>query len=465
MARPSLVKNTLLLSAGEALRVLINFIAVPLFSSWLSTGDYGTFDLVITYVSLFIPFITLANSESLFRLGVETKDKSELEGLINTSLLIDAIGYGCVALAVAILSVFASSNLAIPFLLLLAGQVGLEHLRGCMRALRKLNLYALANAISSIAIFVSVSVLVFILKQGLSGILYGYAIGNLVGCVAALVLMNYRDYFNPSSASFGEAKRMLAYSLPLVPNNISWWVINVSDRSMIGLMIGSAANGIYAVACKVPNLCSTVFSVFGISWQEAATDMADTRERNAYYNEIFNKTTVVMLSLCAVVLMLTYPLFDLFFDPRYHEATVYVPILVTSVAMNSIGLYFGGIQISLKRPKENGLTTAIGAVVNVLLNIFLIPVFGIFAAAFSTLAANAIIAFTRYWHLKSDIRFSYNRSSVCAIFIYCLFIIWSYFTTSYAIFAIGFVAAACFFIIVNNEFLRRLSQRLSRMIH
>ena len=136
MARPSLVKNTLLLSAGEALRVLINFIAVPLFSSWLSTGDYGTFDLVITYVSLFIPFITLANSESLFRLGVETKDKSELEGLINTSLLIDAIGYGCVALAVAILSVFASSNLAIPFLLLLAGQVGLEHLRGCMRALR-----------------------------------------------------------------------------------------------------------------------------------------------------------------------------------------------------------------------------------------------------------------------------------------------------------------------------------------
>ena len=76
-----------------------------------------------------------------------------------------------------------------------------------------------------------------------------------------------------SSISFETVKQLVAYSYPLIPNNICWWIINVSDRTLINIFLGAAANGIYAIACKIPNFCASVFNVFNISWQEAAIDM------------------------------------------------------------------------------------------------------------------------------------------------------------------------------------------------
>lgn len=464
MVKTNLVKNTLLLAVGEGLRVLINFIAVPLFSSWLSTGDYGTFDLVVTYVSLFIPFVTLANSESLFRLGVETEDDADLSGLIGTSLLIDVIGFSCVALCVIILSFFVHSSILLPFLFMLAGQVGLDHFRGCTRALRKLSYYAFANVIASLGNFIAVAVLVFFLRLGLLGILCGSAVGNIAGCVAAFFLVRYWEHVSLQNATINKAKEMLSYSLPLVPNNISWWIINVSDRSMIGFAVGSVANGIYAVACKVPNLCTSIFGVFGVSWQETASDLVGSEERNSYYNSVLNKTIKTMLSTCAVVLTLTFPLFDLMFELRYHDAMLYVPILVTSVAFNSLALYFGGIQISLKRPKENGITTMLGAIANVVINAIFIPFFGIFAAATSTLVANAVIFFSRYWRLRFDIPFQLERDTVYSIIVYILFFAASYFVSSYLLFFPVFAGALLYFFLTNQDFLKMLVQKVSRII-
>lgn len=71
----SLMKNTILLSLGAILTKGLSFILVPFFSRWLTTEDYGTFDLMGTYVSLLIPLITVACGEAIFRFSVNSDDE------------------------------------------------------------------------------------------------------------------------------------------------------------------------------------------------------------------------------------------------------------------------------------------------------------------------------------------------------------------------------------------------------
>ena len=58
---------------------------------------------------------------------------------------------------------------------------------------------------------------------------------------------------------------MYQYSIPLVPNGISWWIVNVSDRTIITAIIGTAANGIYAVSNKFPTILSSLLGIFNLS--------------------------------------------------------------------------------------------------------------------------------------------------------------------------------------------------------
>ena len=63
---------------------------------------------------------------------------------------------------------------------------------------------------------------------------------------------------------------MIVYSFPLIPNKVSWTIINLSDRIILMNMIGSEATGLYAVSYKFPNLMDTVYGFFYQSWKESS---------------------------------------------------------------------------------------------------------------------------------------------------------------------------------------------------
>ena len=109
---------------------------------------------------------------------------------------------------------------------------------------------------------------------------------------------------------------------------------------------------------------------------------------------------------------LNYFLFNYIFELRYFDAKLYSPILISVVIFGSLTQYFGGIQISFKRTKENDVTTMIGAVVNVVIDLVLIKSIGLYAAALSTIMANIVVCVLRYIRLNADIHFKLERKSV-----------------------------------------------------
>lgn len=452
----SLLKNTFLLSFGALLTKGLSFVLVPFFSRWLSTEEYGTFDLMGTYVSLLIPLITLACGEAIFRFSVDSDDESRKKAYVTNGLFI-LIGNLILAIAVAgTLNVILGIDLLIPFFLLLIGELLNNHLQAYLRAMRHLDIYSFGSAITTIGFGVFVFLFVRVLNLGLSGMMYGYAAGYLLGDLVLLAWSKYWRYISLKSISFRKIKELISYSYALIPNSLSWWVLNVSDRLIIKYFLGAVANGIYAIAYKIPNLCSAIFGMFSISWQQQASIMTDEQEKKRYFQKVYNQTLSILLSLCAGILSCNFLFFNYIFDKKYYEAHLYAPILATAIVFMSMSQFFGGIQISLKRPKENGITTIIGAAVNLFVNIVLIKFIGLYAAAISTLASNIVVTEIRKKRLRNVYDFSIEKRNYINFAIFAYFFVMSYIITNAWLNIVNFVLACIFCFVINKDLIAKI---------
>ncbi len=459
-----LAKNTMLLSIGVLLINLLQFLMVPLFSAWLSAEEYGTFDLFVTYVSMLLPIVNLASGEALFRFSIDVDKLEEKKIYISNGLAIVCIGMFVFTVAIAIALCITHRWILISFYFLLLGQVLNSYCQSFLRGIKKLNIYSFCSAITAIFIAIAVTVFVRMLNYGVHGIVLGYAVGYIVGDILILVSSKYYKYFSLSCIKLQEMKRMIEYSLPLIPNNLSWWVMNASDRWIISVFLGTASNGIYAIAYKIPSVCASVFGMFNISWQDSASEVVNAQDRDAYYNSVYKNSLRMLLTICCCVLSVNFILFDYIFDVKYHDGYMYTPILLTATVFSSIAQYYGGIMISFKEPKSNGYTTVIGAVVNVVIHVILINFIGLFAAAISTLISNMVVCVLRKRKLSKNVKFDFGKKVYLFWLVYAYFLAFVYIDVNYYFRWLNIVTAIILFIMFNKKMISLIIEKIGCVI-
>ena len=112
-------------------------------------------------------------------------------------------------------------------------------------------------------------------------------LANLIGTCYLLVIIRQKKRIRLLHGETHQSLRsdMLRYAIPLLPNNIAWWVLNVSDRTIISMFIGAAANGMYAIANKFAFVPSILFGIFNMSWSESASLHITSRDRDVFFFE------------------------------------------------------------------------------------------------------------------------------------------------------------------------------------
>jgi O-antigen/teichoic acid export membrane protein len=118
-------------------------------------------------------------------------------------------------------------------------------------------------------------------------------------------------------------------------------------------------------------------------------------------------------------------LFEFVFDKKYFSAYQYVPLLMLSTIIATISIFFGGIQIGLKNPKANGISTVVGAAVNVLIHLCLVKAIGLYAAVVSTLISQIVVCCLRKIMLKKYINIKIKFKNYKYLILLCYFIICS----------------------------------------
>lgn len=180
---------------------------------------------------------------------------------------------------------------------------------------------------------------------------------------------------------------MLSYSWPMVPNNLSLWVLNLSDRLVITVALGIEANAIYAVANKMPTIFSSFQSTFIMAWQESASLAVEDDDKALYYSQMCDWVYRLLTGLMSVLIMCTPIIWQILIHGDYDEAYVQLPVLYIGVMFSCMSSTLGGIYIAHMKTKSVGITSMCAAAINFLIDICFVNLIGIWAGSISTMVS------------------------------------------------------------------------------
>jgi O-antigen/teichoic acid export membrane protein len=427
-----MLKSAIVLSIGTFFSKAIVFITAPVFSYWLSVEEYGTFDLIISYASLIIPFISLCCGEALFRFLIDDDSEYNKKIVTTNGLLIITVNFFVFFTLLLIIGNFVSQSvLAILFQFSMYVLVGTIHgfVLQFLRGIKKLSIYSAASLLFSVIISAGAVAFVYALKLGFSGILLAHITAYFISIVFVCFTAKMNRFISVQAVSLGKIKNIIKYSVPMIPNYISWWVINASDRSIIQLFLGLSYNGIFAVAHKIPGICSVLFQILHISSQENISENINESGMDAYLNKLYNAVIQVLISVCCVVLSFNHIFFTYIFKQDYFTAFYHTPILISAVIFSSIANFFGSVFIGLKDTKKVGFTTSMAALINILVHLGMIKFSGLYAASISTLLAGIFLLIIRYKMLSKYVKLRISGKTIIYCIVYCFFLIFAYVNT------------------------------------
>lgn len=417
----ALAKNTLILSIGTFQSKLTTFITLPILTGCLTTAEYGTYDLITTLVSLFLPAVTLQIQAGAFRFLIDRRDNKEETDKIVTNIFAFIITISVVALLVLffVLSGISSSTkwlICIYFfvdILVLATQQ-------IIRGFSKNKLYSASSVLQSVINMVLLAFVVYAGNQGLDGVLISITLATLAGLALLVIRGKLLSHIHLSLISGSVIKELLAYSWPLVPNSLSNWVLNFSDRAVLTMFLGVEANAVYAVAYKIPSLLYSVQGTFTFAWQENASLASSDDDVIDYYSHMFDEIFCILTGVLAILIAATPILFWILVRSDYSGSYNQMPILFMGMFFSCLSGFMGGIYTAHKKTKSIGITTVVAACINLAIDLLLVNIIGMYAASISTLIAYLFLAIERMAGVQKFQKVNYTYKK---IFVYIIILI------------------------------------------
>lgn len=393
-----LTKNTIILSVGKLCMQAVSFLLLPVYTKLLSAKDYGLIDLLITYTSFLLPIISLQMEQAVFRFLIDArKNEEQIQNIISTAfvMLVSVVGI----FAIGYFLVIPRLHIVRPYVLLgmicssLFSLFTLQIARGLGENIRY-----------SIGVFVRASsnvgcnlVFLLVLHWGINGVFAAHILSAIVCGFYITYKLKLWSRIRICIPDKKTCKCYLNYAFPLIPNQISWWILSLSDRMVISAQLGVYFNGIYAAASKLSNIYSLLYQMFNLAWVE----MISVYFHEQKEMEKLRKTIMrILLSVYLLLLAVMPFVFSAMVDTQYAEAYNQIPILLFG-AFYSAGIgVVSAYYIADKNTKIIAKTSGICAVLNLILDIFLMPYLGLYAASISSAAVYFIMYWVRMWDAR-----------------------------------------------------------------
>lgn len=449
-----LVKNTGIIAIGGMATKLVQFLLLPLYTSVLTTAEYGTVDYINTIALFLVPAVSILMDEALFRFLIDCKDDDERSRVVTSSCAV--LGAGCVLFAIVIAIVWLIWNPANIFWItgLVVAQCLMTMASALMRGFGDTVSYTVMNFIASAATIVMNVVFIAILHQGVAGMLSATVIAQGGTAVVFMVRKRLWSYIDLGVFTRADAKELIRYSIPLIPNKVSWTVMNMLDRLIIMNTIGANAAGVYAVSYKFPGVMDQVYGFFYQSWKESSARALNGEEdTSAFYNSVYKTLRRFMMSIVLVMSALMPLVYNVLIRGSFGEGILYVPILLLATYFSNISGFYGGIFTAYRDTGIMGTTTVVSAALCSVLCFILIPPFGLYGASAATLASTFAVNEYRRAKTAKYIALHEDRGEQIITLLAVLAVFGLYYVYAYSgllLFLIGCLVAALAFSLGMN---------------
>ena len=402
-----LASQTAVYGLSQIVGRFINYLLVPLHTALFNTGEYGVNTLMYSYVTFFNVLLTYGMETAFFRFSQKQENKSEvystaLTSLVSSSLLFSLIFIGFSKQIASLIHVNEHPEYITYFVLIISfdaiSAIPFAFLRQQNKALK----FAI---IKNISIFLNILLNLYFLLlcpyvKSHYGILLPFFNGvvevghifmaNLIASAITLPLL-WKEIKQIKNAHFSKTlwKQMLQYGLPLMVVGFAGMINETLDRIIISYVYedaneGMRATGIYGANYKLSILMSLFIQAFRYAAEPFFFNHAANNDKKGIYAEVMNYFVLVCLVLFLSV-TLYIDVFKHFINLRYWEGLNVVPILL--MANMFLGIYYNlSIWYKLSDNNNKGaIISIIGAVVTLVANLLLVPVFGYTGSAWATL--------------------------------------------------------------------------------
>lgn len=398
-----LIGNSFIFAVGTLGSKLISFLLVPLYTYYLSTSEYGAVDLTVTTVNMLLPIASASIFEAVLRFVMDRgkNEEESVEAVLSNSILIAFIGIVFSILMYPIFSYLGllGNNLVYMYIILFV-QVFERIFAQFARAIGRVRTFAINGILLTFT--TGILNILFLVYFGLGVIGYYWAI--ILATIISIVYLFFatKAYTHVDLKQFNSEtiKNLLGYSIPLIPNSLMWWLINASSRYFIRGFVGIAANGLFAVASRIPSLINIVNQVFTQAWQLSAIEEYENENKSVFYTDVFKYLSAVMFLAASAITIIIKPIFANFFAAEYFISWQVVPFLLLGSVFSSFSSFLGTNYIAAKETKGVFRTSVYGGIISLALNALLIPTFGIIGAGVSSMASFFAIFLIRLYDTK-----------------------------------------------------------------
>lgn len=401
-----LAKNSGIFAMANLGSHLITFVLVRFYTELLTSEQYGIVDFVVTTSSMLIPFLTLAITEAVLRFSIDQEEKPSIftNGIFMAmlgSILFLIVGpaffrgtsYEQYFIYLAIL-VFASS----------INMIMAQFTRG----IGKVTTFAVAGIIKTLTLVCGNLFFLLGWGWGIEGYLLSVILSELASAVYLACGAQLYLYIRLKCQK-QLLKEMLRYSIPLMPNSLSWWVMNAADKYVILACLGTAANGLYAVAHKIPTLINFCNNIFFQAWQLSAVQEASSETKTEFYSRVFNVLSAMLCVVASLLILLVNPLTQIMVAASYGGVWKFTPFLIIAMVFSAFASFLGTNYVAMKETKGALITSFVGAVVNIALNLLLVGPYGINGTAIATMISFFIMWLLRAYDTRKFVSIKYDH--------------------------------------------------------
>lgn len=395
-----LIKNTEILTISSLSTKILTFLMVPLYTSVLTTEEYGTYDLAVSTVSLLIPILSVNIVDGVMRYSMDSRyDRADIFSIGLRRISVAAFIFAAILAANSVLhitNVFAGEELLILlyFISTLLYSLLTQFAKGC-EAVKQM---AIAGIISTVCLVGTNILLLLVFELGVTGFFIASCASQLIPAIYLAVRLEIWSYTHLKISKKVQAE-VLKYSAPLVLTAVSWWINSASDKYVVSFLIGVSANGILSVAYKIPTILNTIQQLFLQAWQISAVKEYNA-DSKVFYQETFQILDALMSLLALGLILTTRILAHVLYAKDFFVAWKYVPFLLISSVINTASGYLGAILSAKKDSKTMGESAVISAIANTVMNIVFVKWFGVQGATIATALSSFLIFAIRASHTQ-----------------------------------------------------------------
>ena len=418
----SLGSDTAVYGVSTIVGRFLNFLLVPFYTNVLSTSQYGVVATVYSYIA-FMNIIYMYGMESAYFKYASTKEIGDDKQIFTTPFLSVLMTSLIFSSLLFFNNIRLAPTLEIPLkfadtikysaLMLMLDSLAVIPFAS-LRLQRKVKTFASIKLINILVNVFANVILLLKFHAGVEGIFISGVIASSITLVLLIPTIFQRFGFHFHKKLYIE---LLKFGLPYIPAGLGAMMVQVIDRPILLAMTNESTVGIYQANYRLGIFMMLIVSMYDYAWRPFFLTHANDPDAKQLYSRIltyftlFSAIVVVLVSLYVDDIVKIHVFHRFIINPAYWSGLGIVPVILLGYLFNGLYVNFmAGIYIE-KKTSHLPYITGIGAVINVVVNLLLIPRFGMFGAAWATFFAYAGMALTIYFvsHRFYPVKYEFGR--------------------------------------------------------